>query len=176
MRSATFVLLTSLWITGAGCSKSGADNSSPNTAASFAPELRLQWPGEVPEGTVSDHGDGSRSYSAASWMNRHGVRLLYRVLVLEYPAAAMKDTAPAELLEAYHASTRKYELSRTPVTHGPKKYPGLDVRIKTGLVFRQLTVVAGRRLYSVSVSVSVPKAAALDAPDVEAFFDSFAID
>jgi hypothetical protein len=142
----------------------------------FQPKLSLKWPGKAFESSEilsTEHGD-EKHYSAL-FSNKGGSGVVtFSAFVIEFPDKAVKGTTPKELLTAYAFASKDDETSRKEVEHGPMKYPGLEISTKArGLFGRKLVVLAGSRLYEVSVSSK--KEEALKAPEVKAFLESLAL-
>lgn len=114
------------------------------------------------------------NYTALYSERRPNGAVIFAAHVAEYPAAMWEKSSPEEILESSVFAFRKDELSRKPVEHGPRKYPGYDILSKRNdLTTRKLVVVAKPRVYAVSVGTK--DANALTRPEVAAFFDSFAV-
>ena len=149
-----------------GCSQSGKPSGVDKHTAGF----RVTWPGEPEEPP------GAGGPYRATYMDRApGGITLYTASVTDLGAEAAKEASPRDHLVAFKTAFQKDEVSRKEIEHGPKKRPGLDiVSNRSGKVSRELVVAAGSRVYS--VSVTAPTEEALRAPQVIAFFDSFAVE
>ncbi|HJZ91259.1 MAG TPA: hypothetical protein VKE40_10325 [Gemmataceae bacterium] len=171
MRAIKCGLLTAAVVLAAGSAV-----ADPPGRSEFDPGLRLKWPGTSSESSTVLPGDQVeiRTYSAIYTGKGPDGAVVYSAVVLEYPQAAVKDASPEELLAAYVFATRKHEVSRKSIEHGPAKLPGLDIVIRRdGRVTRRVVVAAGQRLYAVSVTA---KGEALpDAAEVKEFIDSLAV-
>jgi hypothetical protein len=145
--------------------------------AEFDARLALTWPAALP--TVNrqvipmEAGDHV-NYTAMYADKRPEGVVVFTARIDEYPAAMWAQTSPEEILESTVFAFRKNELSRMPVAHGPRKYPGFDILSKRDdLTTRKLVVVAKPRVYAVTAASK--DAAALTRPEVVAFFDSFTV-
>jgi hypothetical protein len=143
----------------------------------FQPKLGLKWPGRPSESSQvlqTEAGD-EKHYSATYTDKRSGGAVVFAAFAIEFPEKALKGTSPKELLAAYVFASKKDETSRKEVTHGPKKHPGLDITTRAAKLFRRkLVIMAGLRLYEVSVTSKDEQA--LKTPEVKVFFDSLAIE
>jgi hypothetical protein len=115
------------------------------------------------------------SYMATYVDRTPGRGLLYSANVTDVGPAGADAMSPRDLLAAYTVAFQKDEVSRKEIEHGPNKLPGLDlVGRVSGKLSRKVVVAAGTRMYT--VSVTAPTEEALRAPEVTAFFDSFAVE
>jgi hypothetical protein len=181
MRSVVFISLLAVSLTAVGCwrgnPKAGGIPAALGGGLSFAPGLRLNWPGPPSENSqiISD-GAGDQKHYTATFTDRspRGV-VTYFAYVCEYPAKALAGTTPQELVAAHVFSSKGDETSRKEIVHGPGKHPGLDITTRSGNRFgRKLVVMAGTRLYA--VEIMSPSEELLRGPEAEAFFNSLAID
>jgi hypothetical protein len=166
MRAIVLCFVAAGFLAARGCSKSGKPSGVQKAVAGF----RVTWPGEpeeMPRAGVP--------YMATYADRASGAVTLYAANVTDLGGAAANQTSPRDLLVASKVAFQRDELSRKEIEHGPKKRPGLDIVSKrSGKVSREVVVAAGSRLYS--VSVTAPTEEALSAPEVRAFFDSFAVE
>jgi hypothetical protein len=86
--------------------------------------------------------------------------------------------SPQEMLAASVQAFRKDETSRIEIEHGPHKYPGFDITMRSALergdlFTHKLVVMVWPRIYTVSVS-SV-KEELIRSPEADAFLNSRAI-
>ena len=146
-----------------GCSK--ATPPSNTTNSSFKPNFSIQWPGEPDESLILPGNTGEMKVFMANFTEwnydketgqalRDGHATFYIVAVEEYPQKSFEDEklTPHDMLFAHNFAFQKFEVSRKEIEHGPQKYPGLVIFQKMDKnCHRQLTVMAGNRLYSVSV-------------------------
>jgi hypothetical protein len=144
--------------------------------SNFKPAFVINWPGPPHEDStaiVSEHGQMS-IYTALYTDRRPDGVLVLSVIAMEYPAAFQEELSAEERLEAALLGLKKSELSGKKLMHGPKNYPGLEVRKRTvGTSSRRMAILAGRIMYDVSATSKEEKL--LDLPEVDAFFKSFAI-
>jgi hypothetical protein len=142
----------------------------------FQPNLSLKWPGKASESSQilsTEDGDEKHYTALFSKKGTAGV-VIFSAFVIEFPDKALKSTTAKTLLAAYVFSSKDDETSRKEVEHGPKKYPGLEISTHArGLFGRKLVVMAGSRLYEVSVSSKSEEA--LKAPEVKTFLESLAL-
>lgn len=142
----------------------------------FQPGLTLKWPGKPSESSQILPGEGGdeKHYTALFTDKLPAGAVTFSAFVIEFPDKALKGMSPQRFLAAYVAASKKDETSRKEVEHGPKKYPGLEITTHArGLFGRKLVVLAGSRLYEVSVSSKSEEA--LKAPEVKAFLESLAL-
>jgi hypothetical protein len=134
----------------------------------------LKWPGKPTESSQVDEGTSLRHYSA-SFADKQATGLtLFWADVEEFPEKMLKGTSPKELLTAYVLGSKRNEISRKEIEHGPKKYPGLEITTRTEKHFgRRLVVMPGSRIYDLSVTSKT--AEGLKVPAVTAFLESLAI-
>jgi hypothetical protein len=187
MRSTTaFIALVVSIASTVGCSKGGSPSlSSPSNSATkeldFDPKLVLKWPAAPREShqALPVEGGEFKIYSASLTEKRPGGLIIFGVDVEEYPEKTLKAYKPGEMLTEHEIPFHKEETNRKEIEHGRKKYPGFDITRQhvnpSGriLFMRSLVVMAGPRIYAVSVSST--KEEWLSGPDVKEFFDSFEI-
>lgn len=158
-------------VIGIGCSK---QTTAPTVVAiaGFETHLKpLKWPVQ-PDEKANTIGNAS-SYNAMASEKFDGGLLLYALFIIEYPDDKFDGMTPQQLMDAYIKGFG--ESTRTPIEHGPQKYPGVEITRKRESKWdRHVVVVAGRRLHHISVSASRNEKL-LDRPEVKAFFDSFEI-
>jgi hypothetical protein len=140
------------------------------------------WP-ETPEEThsISSPSDGiERRYHASCVVQAKGEVSIFGVFVHEYSTKVFDTISREQLLEAHVFGFKKFETNRKRLESGPNKYPGFDIasRMKvhehSRVTFgRRHVVLAGMRLFDVSVSCSNEES--LNRPEVQTFFQSFAI-
>jgi hypothetical protein len=181
MRVAVPFLLQGALLVAVGCSRgAGSPGANPPAQArqlSFNPKLTLKWPGVPTEDSQImpiETGD-VKHYSALFADKQPTGIIIYGAHVMEYPAKTLEVTSPKELLMAYVFAFQKDETSRKEIEHGHDKYAGLEISRHRGDRFdRLLVVMAWPRLYSVEVSSK--REELLGSPEVEAFFNSLAIE
>lgn len=150
----------------AGCSKSSKSSGVTRTGVGF----RVTWPG-----TPEEMPGAGSAYMATYADRAPGQVILYMASVTDFGPEAANQMPPRDRLVTFKFAFQKDELSRKEIDHGPKKLPGLDiVSRRNGKVSREIVVAAGSRMYSVSVTASTEET--LRAPEVRAFFDSFAVE
>ncbi|HVK18552.1 MAG TPA: hypothetical protein VM533_16575 [Fimbriiglobus sp.] len=164
-----------------GCTKPPGIGTSPSAAAerqlTFDPNLRLKWPGPPSEDSqlLNNEVGEQKHYSATFTDKRPEGVVIFSAFVDEYPADAVKQADPEELLTATVFAFKADEVSQKKFAHGPQKYPGFDILSQSdGKFDRKLVVVAGRRVYHIAVTST--KEEWLKAPEVQAFFDSLSLD
>jgi|SRR5262245_1155457 len=137
--------------------------------------LKVTWPGPPEENLQANPGGGvERSYHATYVARSAGRVLLFSAFVDDFGVRA-GELSPDDRLAASVTAFQKDEVSRTPIEHGPRRHPGFDiVSRRDGKVTRKLVVVAGSRVFTVSVTTS--KEELLEALEVKRFFESFAIE
>jgi hypothetical protein len=136
----------------------------------------LNWPGAPTEGDgVIWTKEGQQRHYSATFMDRPpGGIVVYTLSVIEWPEKTLAGLEAKQKLDAYVFSQKRDETSRQAIEYGPKKYPGLDMTTGSGdAVGRRIVIVAGPRLYDLSVAASNQEA--LRSPAVAEFFHSFAI-
>ena len=146
-------------------------------APDFDPKLTLEWPGTPEESRRrinTGMADETTIYSATFFQTETGTLTIFGASVYQFTEKDLQGSDPKEMLARHGTSGDEIALSRKQIEHGPNKYPGYDVTAKSGTSFlRRVTVMFGRRLYSVEV-LSL-KQERLNAEDVTKFFESFAV-
>jgi hypothetical protein len=144
--------------------------------ASTFPGLTLKWPGPPSENIQATPGGGLEPTYAATYVSRSPGRfLLFSAGVTDFGPKVAEEMSPEDLLAASVTAFQKDEVSRTPIEHGPRRHPGFDiVSRRDGKVTRKVVVVAGSRVFTVSVTTS--KEELLEDLEVKAFFQSFAVE
>ncbi len=176
MRSSTAFLIVAACVS-SGCSK-GAPAAPAQAEPAFDPKLILKWPGTPSENRQAIPGEaGFKGYSAMLTDKRAGGFIIFAANVNEYPEKTLLEEDPKALLETYLLAFKENEISRKEVKHGSKQYPGLEINAWSiaasgpPLISRRLVVMAGPRMYYISVTGSNKEL--MNAPEVQAFFDSF---
>lgn len=150
-----------------------AVNEQP--APDFDPKLTLEWPG-VPEESRKciDAGLDYETTIYNATYSQSDPATVFGASVYLISEKDLRESDPQEMLAGHMTSDSDEELTRQKIEHGPNKNPGYDVTAKSGTGFlRRVTVMVGRRLYSVEVlSLNQER---LNAEDVVKFFKSFAI-
>ncbi len=144
-------------------------------ASDFDPKLTLSWPGIPTESRRRlDAGTAHETTIYSATYSQTDPATVFEASVYQISEQDLRASNPQELLAGHMTSDDDKELSRKPILHGPQKYPAFDVTLNSGeSYFRRITVMAGRRLYSVNVG-SVKKER-LSALDVTKFLDSFRV-
>jgi hypothetical protein len=181
MRLVTLIALLVGPLTVAGCWRGGPQAGGIPAAQggrlTFAPGLRLNWPGSPSEDSqIIPDGAGDQKYYTATFTDRSPRGIVsYSAYVCEYPPQALAATTPEEMVSAHVFASRKYETGRKEVAYGPRTNPGLDITTRSGDLFgRRLVVMAGARLYEVAVTSRSEEL--LRGSEAEKFFNSFAIE
>jgi hypothetical protein len=146
------------------------------TPASHFHGMTVAWPGPPTETVTTIPGPSGevRTHHAMYTSAADGRPVVFTASVTDL-GPATKEMSPRELLEAHAFASRKDEVSRQEVEHGPKKLPGLDIVVRTGgNVRRQRLVASGTRIFEVAAMARTEEA--LGAREVRAFFESFAVD
>jgi len=150
------------------------DLTAQTQELSFRPKFSVKWPGKPSEHSQvlqTELGE-EKHYSAMFADKSPSGSVLYFAAVEELPKKALKEFGARKLLEAYVFAFKKEETSRKEITFGKGKYPALDITTHARKLFgRRLVILAGNRIYDVSVTSSDEQA--LKAPQVKAFFESF---
>ncbi len=141
----------------------------------FDPKLILTWPGKPEESRKRiDAGLDYETTIYNATFSQSDPVTVFGASVYLISEKDLRESDPQEMLAGHMTSDSDEELTRQKIEHGPNKYPGYDVTAKSGTGFlRRVTVMVGRRLYSVEVlSLNQER---LNAEDVAKFFESFAI-
>jgi hypothetical protein len=140
--------------------------------------LGLKWPGSPHESSQVIPSDvGEEKHYDATFTDRRSPDTIvpYSAFVIDFPEKALKGKAPRDFLNAYVFASQKHETARKEVELGRCKHPCLEITTHSGDLFdRRLVVMAGPRLYEVSVSSR--KEQALRDVQVKKFFESLVIE
>jgi hypothetical protein len=153
-----------------------ADPPDKQKELKFDPKLVLKWPSDSSANShveISDIGE-LKHYSAMGSVKKADGIIVFSAFVEEYPEKAVKDISATQRLNTYVLGTKKGEISRKEIEHGPKKCPGLDIVYKSGSFFgRKLVVIVGPRIYEVAVTSKNQEL--LKGDEVNSFIDSLAV-
>ena len=144
-------------------------------APHFDPKLTLAWPGVPQESRRRiDAGTADETTIYSGFYTQTGPVTAFSASVYEFAEEHMRASDPLEMLAGHGTSDSDEELSRKKIEHGRQKHPGFDVTAKSGDSFirRRVTVLVGRRIYTVEVLSTKER---LAAEDVGKFFESFAV-